>query len=140
MTQISYQYRPNVSDASLNELFFSSWQHHEERKFSGVLERSLTYICAFDGSLLIGFVNVAWDGGTHGFILDTTVRRDYQRRGIGTELLRLAAKEAAKHGVEWLHCDFEPQWEKFYRNCGYRRTEGGILNLLNTENHASSLL
>ena len=42
-----------------------------------MLARSLTYVAAYDtvggGEQLVGFVNVAWDGGIHAFLLDTTV-------------------------------------------------------------------
>lgn len=129
MSKIEYKTEPAVSDRSLNELFASAWQNHANREFGPVLAQSLTYICAFDGQDLIGFVNVAWDGGIHGFILDTTVHPDYQRKGIGTKLMRYAAKIAAKRGIEWLHVDYEPHLHTFYRRCGYRRTEAGLLHL-----------
>ncbi len=130
MNEIEYMIEPDVSDRSLNLLFESAWENYSERRFGAVLERSLTYVCAFDGSLLVGFLNVAWDGGVHGFILDTTVHRDYRRRGIGTELMKRAAEIAAQRGIEWLHVDYEPHLEKFYAACGYRKTKAGLLNPL----------
>ena len=129
MGRIVYEVEPSVSDELLNELFFSAWENYETSTFSAILAHSLTYVCAFDGDRLAGFVNVAWDGGIHGFILDTTVHGSYQRQGIGTELMKQAAIVAAKRGIEWLHVDFEPHLEPFYRGCGYRRTEAGLLNL-----------
>ena len=130
MSEIEYKTRPVVSDSSLNELFASAWMNHANREFGSVLAHSLTYVCAFAGQMLVGFVNVAWDGGIHGFILDTTVHRDFQRQGIGTELMRQAAEVAAKHGIEWLHVDYEPHLDAFYRKCGYRQTAAGLLNLV----------
>lgn len=129
MNRIECKIQPEVSDESLNALFAEAWENHVSRKFGPILSRSLTYICTFEGSLLVGFVNVAWDGGIHGFILDTTVRGDYQRRGIGTELMRLAAEVSKERGPEWLHVDYEPPLDTFYRGCGYRKTEAGLLNL-----------
>ena len=129
MGRVAYKISPKVSDRLLNELFCEAWKNHESRTFDPVLSHSLTYICAFDEDRLVGFVNVAWDGGIHGFILDTTVHGKYQRQGIGTELMKQAAIVAAERGVEWLHVDYEPHLEKFYRECGYRRTEAGLLNL-----------
>jgi GNAT superfamily N-acetyltransferase len=126
---IKYEVKPRVSDESLNELFASAWQEHRWRQFGPVLQQSLIYVCAFDGLRLIGFVNVAWDGGMHGFVLDPTVHRDYQRRGIGTELMSQAARVSATRGIAWLHVDFEPGLEPFYRACGYRKTEAGLLQL-----------
>jgi GNAT superfamily N-acetyltransferase len=126
---IKYEVKPRISNDSIDELFANAWKDYLSRDFTCVLKHSLTYICAFDGSLLVGFVNVAWDGGVHGFVLDTTVRQEYQRRGIGTELMRRAAEFSAKRGLEWLHVDFEPHLESFYRKCGYERTEAGLLQL-----------
>jgi len=130
MDGIEYKIAPALSDGDLNDLFASAWKDHAERKFGPVLERSLTYVGALDGSRLVGFVNVAWDGGIHGFILDTTVHREFQRRGIGTELMRRAAKIAAERGIEWLHVDHEPHLHAFYQGCGYRKTAAGLLSLV----------
>lgn len=57
------------------------------------------YVCAFLKEALVGFVYVAWDGGHHAFLLDTTVRTDLQRQGIGSELVRRAADLARLKGV-----------------------------------------
>ena len=129
MGEIQYKIRPQLPDRDLNDLFASSWDSHAEREFGPLLAHSLTYVAAFDGSRLVGFVNVAWDGGVHGFILDTTVHREYQRRGIGTELMRRAAMVAAERELEWLHVDYEPHLDAFYRGCGYQETQAGLLNL-----------
>jgi ribosomal protein S18 acetylase RimI-like enzyme len=129
MHEIEYQIQPQLSDREINDLFASAWQNHAQREFGPVLVQSLTYVGAFDGSRLVGFVNVAWDGGVHGFILDTTVHPEYQRRGIGTELMLRAAKIAAERGIEWLHVDYEPHLYAFYRGCGYEETKAGLLNL-----------
>ena len=129
MNDLEYRIEPALTDSELNELFASAWENHAERKFWPVLERSLTYVCAFVGSRLVGFVNVAWDGGVHGFILDTTVHRDFQRRRIGTEMMKRASDIAAERGIEWLHVDYEAHLDAFYRGCGYRKTQAGLLNL-----------
>ncbi|MBN2464422.1 GNAT family N-acetyltransferase [candidate division WOR-3 bacterium] len=133
---VEYKIRPKVADAELNELFASAWEGHVERMFGPVLQQGLTYVCAYAGTRLVGFVNVAWDGGVHGFILDTTVHRDYQRRGIGTELVRQAAEVAAELGLAWLHVDCEAELEAFYRGCGFKQTKAGLLRLRNAEERA----
>lgn len=82
------------------------------------------------GGLLVGFVNVAWDGGDHAFVLDTKTRGDHQRRGIGTEVVRLAAEHSKAAGCEWLHVDFEDGLEAFYLGaCGFRTTGAGVIHL-----------
>ena len=90
---------------------------------------SLTWIGAFTGDLLIGFVQLCWDGGSHAFLLDTVVDPDHQRRGIGGDLVRAAVAEARRAGCEWLHVDHEPHLDHFYRDCGFSPTAAGLLHL-----------
>jgi GNAT superfamily N-acetyltransferase len=130
LPDITYRVQPELANAELNKLFGAAWAKWQgERDFAPVLVRSLTHVAAFDGPRLVGFVNVAWDGGLHGFLLDTTVLPDYQRRGIGRRLVKEAAAEAADRGLEWLHVDFEPAPGEFYRKCGFRPTDAGLLDL-----------
>jgi GNAT superfamily N-acetyltransferase len=92
-----------------------------------MLGRSLAYVCAYDGERLIGFVNLAWDGGIHAFLLDTTVHPDWQRRGVGRALVGRAAAVARERHIHCLHVDYEPHLADFYRDCGFRPTEAGLL-------------
>ncbi|MHA0042702.1 GNAT family N-acetyltransferase [Deinococcus sp. PEB2-63] len=95
-----------------------------------MLARSLTWVTAHDGARLVGFVNVAWDGGAHAFLLDTTVHPDVQRRGVGTRLVREAIRAARAHAeVECLHVDFEAHLTAFYAACGFTGTSAGVLRL-----------
>lgn len=81
------------------------------------------------GEQLTGFVNVAWDGGIHAFLLDTAVHPGWARRGVGTTLVVRAAQEAAMRGAGWLHVDYEPHLEGFYRGCGFGETRAGLRRL-----------
>ncbi len=127
-TDVVYRVCPPVNAGEIEELFAAAWSGRERRDFGPVLRQSLVYVCAYRGRL-VGFVNVAWDGGVHGFLLDTTVHPDLRRRGIGRHLVLLAAEEARQRGVEWLHVDFEPRLRRFYEGCGFRPSEAGLLRL-----------
>jgi GNAT superfamily N-acetyltransferase len=128
-----YLVNPPVSNEALNALFALSWPEHRERDFAPVLRQSLSYVCAVEqrGSdrRLIGYVNLAWDGGLHAFLLDPTVHPAYRRQGIGTALVRRAAAVARERGVHWLHVDYEPRFAPFYRSCGFHPTEAGLMHL-----------
>ncbi len=77
-----------------------------------------------------GFVNVAWDGGLHAFLLDAVVDPPHQHRGVGAALVARAALEAAAAGCTWLHVDFEQQLRGFYLGrCGFSPTVAGLLRL-----------
>ena len=119
----------SITSDELNALFAAAWADHQSRDFKPVLALSLVYLTAREDCHLIGFVNVAWDGGRHAFLLDPTVHPGCQRRGLGTHLVRQAARAARAHGIEWLHVDFEPKLEKFYLGAGFRATAAGIWNL-----------
>ncbi|HEX8319720.1 MAG TPA: GNAT family N-acetyltransferase [Longimicrobium sp.] len=121
--------RPALGDAVLNDLFAAAWPDHVARGFATVLSRSLGWVGAYVGERLIGFVNVAWDGGAHAFLLDTTVHPDHQRRGIGTALVRQAVAAAREAGAEWIHVDYEPRLDDFYEGCGFRPSAAGLIRL-----------
>ena len=126
---ISYRISPAVANDALNALFAAAWPDHVGSDVAPVLSRSLAYVCAYQQDRLIGFVNLAWDGGIHAFLLDTTVHPAFQRRGIGRELVLRAAQVARARGIAWLHVDYEPHLGSFYRSCGFRHTEAGLMRL-----------
>ena len=129
MEDLDYLVDLPVTNRQLNDLFVSSWSRHQWTDFEPVLGHSLGYICAFRGGELVGFVNLAWDGGVHAFVLDTTVRPDVRRRGVGRRLVQLAVDVARERGIEWVHVDFEPHLRGFYDACGFRPTEAGLVHL-----------
>jgi GNAT superfamily N-acetyltransferase len=127
LDSIVYRISPVIGNDALNALFDAAWPAHTPGDFQPILRRSLAYICAYDGDRLIGFVNMAWDGGIHAFLLNTTVHPNWQRRGVGRALVRQAAVVARERGIHWLHVDYEPHLAGFYRDCGFRPTEAGLL-------------
>lgn len=128
---IELRIEPFPSNAELALLSAAAWAHHEgdEFDFQKVLGRSLCHAGAYAEDRLIGFVNVAWDGGIHAFLLDTMVHPGFQRQGIATQLVRAATEEARRRGAEWLHVDYEPHLDDFYRGCGFHPTLAGLIRL-----------
>ena len=127
---VRYQRNPTLDNRQLNELSAVSWRAPSDSDFLPVLNRSLGYVGAFDGDLLIGFINIAWDGNEHAFLLDTMVRPDFQRHGVGTELVKEAILLCREAGVTWLHVDFEPHLSPFYLTaCGFRPSTAGVMKV-----------
>ena len=134
MTDIDYRISAPLGNTILNRLYSAVWPDHRERDFERVLERSVTHVGAFDDEdVLVGFVYVAWDGGAHAFLLEPSVLPDYRNRGIGSELIRLAAREAGDAGAEWLHVDYAPDLARFYAASGFRPSPAGVLRLRRSE-------
>lgn len=128
-SEIIYRVNPAITNDELNSLFAASWQNHQPTDFRPVLERSLAFVCAYHSERLIGFVYLAWDGGTHAFVLDTTVHPGFRRHGVGTKLMEHAAIAAKRRGIEWIHVDYEPHLQDFYARCGFKNTTAGLINL-----------
>ncbi len=132
--EYSYQWRDErLTDEEMVDLVLSHAGRPEGGSWDRIRSHSLGWVTARapDGTL-IGFVNVAWDGGAHAFLLDTKTRGVYQRRGIATELVGVAVREAMSAGCEWLHVDFEDALAPFYfDDCGFRPTTAGLINLGN---------
>jgi GNAT superfamily N-acetyltransferase len=129
VADILYRVNPSVTNEALDSLFNASWPGHVEKNFQMELNHSLLFICAYADERLVGFVNVAWNGGIHAFLLDTTVHTSYRRKGIGSYLVRKAAMLAQAKGMHWLHVDYEPHLTHFYRECGFRATQAGLMRL-----------
>lgn len=126
---IQYAADPFPSNQDMNALFAQVWDRSEPADFNRVLSRSLVHVAAYNHEKLIGFVNVATDGGIHAFLVDTTVLPEYQHQGIGRRLVRIATDLSRQRGAQWLHVDYELHLERFYAKCGFRHTGAGLIDL-----------
>ncbi|HEX3762907.1 MAG TPA: GNAT family N-acetyltransferase [Kofleriaceae bacterium] len=129
---LTYEWRGAFDNQAINALHAEAFHHRvlTEDWRAQVHRHSLGWVCARDGDRLVGFVNVAWDGGVHAFVLDTMVDGHMRHRGIGRELVAIAVREARAAGCEWLHVDFDPPLRPFYCDaCGFTPTDAGVIPL-----------
>ena len=129
---IAQEWRGSFGDAEVNALHAEAFGHplRTEAWWTRVNRHSLGWVCARDGSDLVGFVNIAWDGGVHAFVLDPLVAPGLQRQGLGASLVAVAVQEARQAGCEWLHVDFDDHLRSFYLDaCGFLPTNAGLIRL-----------
>jgi GNAT superfamily N-acetyltransferase len=128
---VRFAWRAEVTDEELVTLTQAHGGRSEPGWWDRVRPHSLGWVSARSGDgTLVGFVNVAWDGGDHAFLLDTKVRPDHQRRGVGSELVRTAALNAKNAGCEWMEVDFDDHLASFYYGaCGFAPAHAGLLHL-----------
>jgi GNAT superfamily N-acetyltransferase len=112
---VTYEWRGGFENSELNALHARAFEQEArdddwERQVS---EHSLGWVCARAEDELVGFVNVAWDGGVHAFVLETIVADRARRRGIGARLVAVAADESRAAGCE----------------CGFTPTNAGLISL-----------
>jgi GNAT superfamily N-acetyltransferase len=129
--RIEYRWRGPVTDTEMVALVAAHGGRAAAGWWDQVRPYSLGWVTArLPGGSLVGFVNVAWDGGDHAFLLDTKVAGAHQRRGIATALVGQAVRHAKATGCEWLHVDFEQHLAAFYSDaCGFRPTPAGLIHL-----------
>jgi ribosomal protein S18 acetylase RimI-like enzyme len=128
---VTYRWRGELTDTEMVELVDAHGGNAEGGWWDRVRPHSLGWVTAREaGGRLIGFVNVATDGGDHAFLIDAKTHGAHQRRGIGTRVVHLAAQHAKASGCEWLHVDFEADLAPFYFSaCGFRPTDAGLVHL-----------
>jgi ribosomal protein S18 acetylase RimI-like enzyme len=124
-------WRGDLADAEVVELVESHGGTSEAGWWDRIHPHSLGWVTARTTTgLIVGFVNVAWDGGDHAFLLDTKTRGSHQRQGIGTRVVAFAAEHAKAAGCEWLHVDWDEGLAAFYMDsCGFTSCEAGLIDL-----------
>ena len=129
---VEYSWRGAFGNVELNALHAPAFGHAVgDDDWRRQVERySLGWVCARQDGELVGWVNVAWDGGVHAFILDTIVAHDARHCGIGTKLVQIAVEQARAAGCEWLHVDFDDDMAAFYiEACGFTPSPAGVIAL-----------
>ncbi len=132
---ITYEWRGVFDNSEIHELHAEAfgtrlftegeWNWRQQ-----VAEHSLGWVVAREGSELVGFVDIPWDGLVHAWLQDTMVAAPARRRGIGVELARHAREGARGAGCECLHVDFDEELGPFYwQACGFTPTSAGIIEL-----------
>ncbi len=132
---VTYAWRGSVANAELNllhaEAFETQLYAEDEWDWEKLLDQhSLGWVVGREGGILVGFVNVLWDGLVHAWLQDTMVASEARHHGVGTELVQVAVREARSAGCEWLHVDFGDHLRPFYLEaCGFAPTNAGLLSL-----------
>ena len=128
----SFEWRGAFTNDEVNALHAECFDHGllADDWYGQVHRFSLGWVCARRADALVGFVNVAWDGGVHAFVLDTMVTAAARRQGVATELVAVATDAARDARCEWLHVDFDEHLRSFYLDsCGFATTGAGTIAL-----------
>jgi GNAT superfamily N-acetyltransferase len=130
---IEYIWRGDFSNMEMNALHAEAFEtrvyDESEWNWRDQVERhSIGWVVAREAEALVGFVNVPWDGLVHAWIQDTMVARSARHRGVGKELIAVAANGARQAGCEWLHVDFDDDLREFYFDaCGFTPPNAGLI-------------
>ena|SRR3569832_771265 len=126
------EWRGSFTNNELNALHAECFEHRlmDDDWWAQVNRFSLGWVCVRQSEKLVGFVNVAWDGGVHAFIFDTIVAKDFRRQGVAKRMIEEAVNRSRQTACEWLHVDFESALRPFYFDaCGFQSTDAGLIRL-----------
>ena len=83
------------------------------------LTHSLTVLSAYEGKQLVGLIRAVGDGETILFIQDLLVLPEYQRRGIGKQLIEALLARLPEVRQRVLLTDDDPKTRSFYKAAGF---------------------
>ena len=86
-------------------------------------ENSLLTLGAYDSGQLVGVIRIVGDGFSIVFVQDILVFPEYQRKGIGTQLLREVIERFSTAYQVMLMTDNTPKTISFYQSLGFVKAD-----------------
>ena len=132
LADLRLEWRGDLDDDELYELTRSHGGRPSRGWWDRIRPHSLGWVTARTAEgALVGFVNVAWDGGDHAILVDTKTHPDWRHRRQATAVVAMAVDRAAAAGCEVVHVDFEPAALAglYVDACGFTPTNAALLRL-----------
>lgn len=105
-----------------------SWYAYlkDDEKLKRAFDNSICLLGAFDDDKLVGFVRCVGDGEHIILIQDLIVDRDYQKRGIGTRLMKTVWDKYINVRMFHAVTDINDKADnRFYQSLGMKKLEEG---------------
>jgi ribosomal protein S18 acetylase RimI-like enzyme len=100
------------------------WPERQEQELARVLDSDLA-IGAWKGDHLVGFARVISDGCFHAYIDDVLIHPDYQREGLGSQLLTELL--ASLRHIETITLFCQPELVSFYERQGFKAYQSQVV-------------
>ena len=126
--EFRYEYTPNLKAEQVASLRESVGWDARVEKFKKKLGNTYFCVACFKDDNLVGYLDVVSDGIDDAYIRDLVVHPDYQRRGIGLNLLNMVIKRAKSDGIQMVNVIFEPRLEKFYKRANFAIMSAGQID------------
>ena len=125
-----YEFDAPVSDVTLAALRQSvGWNRMTDDLADDRLHNAF-HLCAFEGERLIGYAAVVSNGVTDAYIQDLMVHPDYQRQGVGQELMQYMLKRLRADGIYMVSVIYgDPELQRYYENFGFTTMLCGQMEL-----------
>ncbi|WP_035664940.1 GNAT family N-acetyltransferase [Halalkalibacter akibai] len=127
---IIYQQNKECSEVDLKRLYDSvNWTAYTKDmpRLLKAINQSLTVITAWNDNELVGLIRVVGDGQTIIYIQDILVIDNYQRQGVGSELLKMVLLTYDDVRQKILLTNDAPDVRRFYEKHGFASCDKGEL-------------
>ncbi|WP_431709767.1 GNAT family N-acetyltransferase [Glutamicibacter uratoxydans] len=119
---IDYRLDAKLDPSALIDLYDSvQWTEYtkDPQRLTAAVAASLAVLTAYDGQKLVGLARLVGDGLTIIYLQDILVAPNYQRRGIGRQLMQRLLAPFADVRQQVLMTDNEPGQIAFYESLGF---------------------
>ena len=117
-----------ISDSEIEELRTSVGWDNNTGPFSVVSKRLYTYFTARKDGKLVGFIDILSDGIADAYLQDLAIHPEFQRKGIGTELVKKAIRLLQKNNLKCIQVTFNPEYEEFFKRFGFHIYKAGVID------------
>ena len=123
-----------VAPKEIEDLRVAVGWDRSEGTHENILRKHFAYYTVRnDDFSLIGYLSILSDGISNAFLLDLMVHPEYQKTGLGIDLVRTAIKDIKQAGIQCIQVTFNDDLEHFYKKCGFHIFKGGIIDFKNME-------
>ncbi len=98
---------------------------HDSERIQKMYENSNLIISAWDGDLLVGVARSITDWVWSCYLADLAIRKEYQKEGIGKELIRLTKEKLGDQSMLLLLS--VPTAMEYYPKVGFKKQESSFI-------------
>lgn len=125
-----YEFDAPVSAAALADLRQSVGWNRMEGDLSDPHLQNMFHLCCFVGNRLVGYAAVVSNGVTDAYIQDVMVHPDYQRQGIGRELMQRTLNRLRADGIYMVSVIYgDAKLSRYYETFGFSTMLCGQMEL-----------
>ena len=117
-----------VEDSEIEHLRTALGWDNNTGPFSEVRKGLYAHFTIRKDTALIGFIDILSDGIADAFLQDLMVHPDYQKQGIGSELVKTAIRYIQSKNIKCIQVTFQEQLSVFYQKFGFHIFKAGIID------------
>ena len=122
-----YRYNEPVAPKALADLRQAVGWNRMEQAYADPRLTSYCHIAAYEGDVLVGYIDCVSNGVTDAYIQDLMIHPAHQRRGIGTELMHRMLAALKEKRIYMVSVIFEEALKPFYARFGFSPMLSGQL-------------